>query len=222
MAVFPRTEFLIWSFSFLNSFEQCPHKTWHRYVLKDVPYVETPEQKKGNEVHTAMEHRLKGKPLPKHLDRYEHFAAPLGKYEIQPEMKLGVDKDGGPCGFFDKGVWGRGKIDVPIVVGDSAVILDWKTGKVWEDPFELQVQAVLLKARYSGLERIVGSYVWLNESRVGVTYDLSDIDRTWDKIDTIMDEVGHREKMGVWEKKPGKLCAWCPVKNCEHNPGREK
>ena len=171
----------------------------------------------GNEVHTAMENWLKGVPLPKELSRYEFFAQPLGRYEgIEPEMKLGVTAKGEPCSFFAPDVWGRGKIDVPIVVGNSAVILDWKTGKVWEDPFELQVQAVLLKAHHPGLQRIAGSYVWLNESRVGVTYAL-DPGAAWEKICGIMDDVGHREKMGVWEKKPGKLCGWCPVMNCEYN-----
>jgi CRISPR/Cas system-associated exonuclease Cas4 (RecB family) len=209
---------LIWSYSVLNKFLQCPHEAWHRYVLKDVPYAETPQMELGNEVHTALENRLKGKPLPREYDRYEFFAQPLGRYEgIQPEMKLGVTAKGVPCSFFADDVWGRGKIDVPIVVGDSAVILDWKTGKVWEDPFELQVQAVLLKAHYPNLERIVGSYVWLADSRVGVIYDLTDTQKTWEKINRIMDEVGHRKKMGVWEKKPGKLCSWCPVKSCEHN-----
>lgn len=214
---------MIWSFSFLNAFQQCPHKAWHQYVLKDTPYVETPQMKLGNEVHTALENRLKGKPLPKEYERYEFFAQPLGRYEgIQPELKVGIDSIGDSVGFFANDVWGRGKIDVPIVVKDSAVILDWKTGKVWEDPFELQVQAVLLHAYYPDLKRIVGSYVWLAESRVGVIYDLTDTQKTWEKICGIMDEVGHREKMGVWEKKPGKLCPYCPVKTCEHNPGRTK
>ena len=212
---------MIWSYSFLNKFLQCPHEAWHRYVLRDVPYVETPQMKLGNEVHTALENRLKGKPLPKDYERYEFFAQPLGRYGgIQPEMKLGITTQGKPANFYAKEAWGRGKIDVPIVVGDSAVILDWKTGRVWEDPFELQVQAVLLKAHRPALQRIVGSYVWLAESRVGVTYTL-DPQAAWGKICAIMDSVGHREKMGVWEKSPGKLCAWCPVKSCEHNKNRE-
>jgi hypothetical protein len=187
-------------------------------VLKDVPYVETPQQKLGNEVHKALEYRLKGKPLSKEHERYEFFVQPLGRYEgIKPEMKLGITAKGEPCSFFAPDVWGRGKIDVPIVVKDSAVILDWKTGKVWEDPFELQVQAVLLHAKWPGLQRIVGSYVWLNESRVGVIYDLGDTNATRNKIYEIMAEVATCEINEKWEKKPGKLCAWCPVKSCEHN-----
>jgi hypothetical protein len=182
-----------------------------------VPYVETPELKKGDEIHTAMEQRLKGKPLPKPMYRYEFFVQPLQRYKIQPEMKLGVTVEGKPCSFFASDVWGRGKIDVPIIVKDSAVLLDWKTGKVWEDPFELQVQAVLLNAHHPELNRIVGSYVWLNESRVGVIYDLTDTQKTWGKIHEIMAEVATCEINNKWEKKPGKLCAWCPVKSCEHN-----
>jgi hypothetical protein len=38
----------------------------------------------------------------------------------------------------------------------------------------------------------------------------------------LMDGVSHREAMGVWEKKPGKLCGWCPVASCEHNKGAAK
>lgn len=213
---------MIWSYSFLNKFLQCPHEAWHHYVLKDVPYVETEAQKKGNEAHKALEDRLKGKPLPKHLDRYEFFIKPLLRYEkIEPEMKLGVTATGDPCGFFAGNVAGRGKIDVPIMVKDSAVLLDWKTGKVWEDPFELQVQAVLLKAHRPELKRITGSYVWLGESRVGVIYDLTDTQKTWNKINETMNEVEWADAEAYWEKKPGKLCAYCPVKSCEHNKNRE-
>jgi CRISPR/Cas system-associated exonuclease Cas4 (RecB family) len=208
---------MIWSYSFLSSFLNCPHAAWHRYVLKDVPYVETPQMKLGNEVHTAIENRLKGKPFPPEYVRYEFLMLPLEKYpKIEAEMKLGVTAKGEPCSFFAPDVWGRGKIDVPIVVKDSAVILDWKTGKVWEDPFELQVQAVLLKAHRPTLQRIVGSYVWLSESRVGITYTL-DPQETWSRIHEIMAEVATCEINEKWEKKPGKLCAWCPVKSCEHN-----
>ena len=110
---------MIWSFSFLNKFLQCPHEAWHRYVLKDVPYVETEARRKGNEAHTALERRLKGVPLPKELSRYEFFAQPLGRYEgIEPEMKLGVTAKGEPCSFFASDVWGRGKIDVLIFFWD--------------------------------------------------------------------------------------------------------
>ena len=204
---------MIWSFSFLSCYLNCPFDAYHRYVVKDIPYVETPQQKAGNEVHKALEHRLKGKPLPKELHRHEHWVKPLERYTIEPELRLGITTEGKPTDFFAKDVWGRGKIDVPIVEGDNAVILDWKNGKVWEDPFELRVQAVLLKAKYPNLKRIQGSYVWLNESRVGVIYDLSDVGATWSKICALMEEVAGSE----WEKKPGKLCGFCPVKSCEHN-----
>lgn len=211
---------LVWSFTLLNTYDDvCPHQTLRRYVRKDIPYVETPEMKWGNDVHAALEYRVGGKkPLPVAMQSFEPFAAAFDGEQAVCEQKLGVTADGTPSEFFGDRVWGRGKLDVTIVKDRTAYLGDWKTGNSkYEKPFELEVQAVLLQAKYPHLTKIVGQYIWLKENRLGRMYDLSNTRQTWAKICDIMQRVERDRASGEWEKKQGPLCGFCDVKDCEKN-----
>ena len=51
---------------------------------------------------------------------------------------------------------------------------DWKFGSSkYEDPFELEVGAVLLQAKYPKATKLVGRYVYPVENKLGQMYDLS-------------------------------------------------
>ena len=209
---------MIWSYTFLNTLDICPHQCEARYVSKTVPFVETPAMQHGNDVHKAMENRVgKGKVLPDQYREFEQFARPLNNYPVQCEMKLGITRDGSACDFFANDVWGRGKLDVGVTIEDTAMLLDWKTGNVYEKPFELELQALLLKARFPKLNKITGKYVWLKESRLGQTYDVSDTLATWEKVCERVRLAEGYAKHGQWPKKPGPLCSYCDVMTCEHN-----
>ena len=217
---------LVGTYSILNSYRNCPHQMGRRYVVKDLgPYVETPEIAWGNKVHLAMEQRVQGgKPLPVEMQGWEVFAAPLAAHEagVRCELKLGVTQDFLPCDFWAEDVWFRGKLDVAMIKGPNAYIVDWKTGKsTYEDPLELETGAALLRAKFSHIEKITGNYVWLKENRLGERYDLSDTRQTWSTVQRLMDEIAAKVKStdpvwDVWEKQPSGLCSWCPVKDCEH------
>jgi hypothetical protein len=213
---------LIWSFSMLKAFRDiCPHQGAARYIRRSVQFVETPEIKWGNAVHTAFEHRVGGgRPLPQDMQQWECFAAPLDKFEGKlVEQKYGVTSEGRPCEFFAKDVWGRGKLDVVIVRDDSAYLPDWKTGNSrYEDPFELRVNAALLHARMPRLKRIMGQYVWLKDNRLGEMYDLSDTAATWKEIGEIVTTIHNWRTIDDYPKRQSPLCGWCPVTECEHHP----
>ena len=55
---------------------------------------------------------------------------------------------GAPVGFWDGATWGCAASSMPRLFSGatSALLLDWKTGKPREDPYELEVQALLLQA----------------------------------------------------------------------------
>ena len=177
----------------------------------------------GNAIHLAMENRLRIKqPLPPKYAQWEPFAAPFdARQALMVEEKLGVTKDGKPCGFFDKDVFFRGKIDVAIVNGNNAYICDWKSGgSKYEDSFELEIGAVLLQAKFNLFDPYVrtikGQYVWLVENRLGALYDLSDTNKTFAKMKRLMDEIERDRARDWFEKRKSGLCGWCPVKACEH------
>lgn len=221
-----------WSYTHLNDYDICPHRYVHKHVLKDVPKETTEALTKGNAVHSALEHRISRRTaLPANMIALEPTMATLAALPtVDVEAKLGITAEGTQTGFFHANVWGRGKIDVYSVdvLKKVAYIGDYKTGKVREDPFELEIQALLLTARYGQLKRIIAQYIWIKETpegyqldKLGVPYELSDVSKTWDKISKRVSEMEHRLKMERWDKQEGPLCKWCPVKTCEFNRSEE-
>lgn len=207
------------TFTILSSYKNCGHQMFRRYVAKDQPYVETPEMKFGNEVHSAFEYRVGSqKPLPETMKDWEKFAAPFDGLMPLVEQKLGINAEGRAVGFWDGSVWFRGKADLAIIKGETAYINDWKTGKSsYEDPFELETNAVLIHAKNPHLKKIVGSYTWLKEGRVSQMYDLSDTRRTWTEMCRLMGEILERKKTGQFEKTKSGLCGYCSVEDCENH-----
>lgn len=208
---------LVGSYSLLNQYMNCPHAAFHKYVAKTYPFVESPAMAEGNAIHLAMENRLRIKqPLPPKYAQWEPFAAPFDRCAVMVEEKLGIMKDGKPCGFFDKDVFFRGKIDVVAASSKRAIIIDWKSGgSKYEDPFELEIGAVLLQAKHN-VSTIKGQYAWLAENRLGTLYDLSDTNKTFAKMKHLMDEIERDRSRDWFEKRKSGLCGWCVVASCEH------
>lgn len=212
----------VWSYTFLSTYELCPRKAEAIYVNKNYPRDgESAALRWGNAVHDAMEHRINSNQrLPDDMQQWEQFGAKFANKGIQAEMKLGVDKNYNPCGFFDSNVYGRCKIDVPVLINDeAAAIFDWKTGKSnYEDPMELKINAVLLKAKYPELKEIYGAYAWLKEDRWGELYDLSDTAST---IEWIEETMAKAERSNFWAPRKNALCGWCNLKTCPNYKDRK-
>ena len=206
------------TYTILNTYKNCPHQMYRRYVVKDQKYVETPEMKWGNDIHSAFEYRVgSGKPLPLNMQQWEKFAQPFDGKAAAVEQKLGISAKGVAVGYWDGSVWFRGKADLAIIKGEAAYINDWKSGKsTYEDPFELATNAVLIHAKHPHLKKIVGSYTWLKEDRVSQMYDLSDTRATWKEICRLMAEILKKRDTGEFEKRQSGLCSWCSVSDCEH------
>jgi hypothetical protein len=217
----PMNKLPVATFTLLNCYDDiCPHQAYRRYVKKDIPYVETQAMAAGNTAHRALELRVgRGVPLPAPLAHIEPLVAPLDGKGAKTEVKLGLTATGGTTGHFSEDVAGRCRIDVYMISGTSAYLIDWKTGGIREDPFELEIQGLFLKARYHQIETIKAKYAWLKENRYGQTHDVSDTKRTWARVSGIVERMKADK---TWEKNPGPLCGWCDVLDCEHRRERKK
>ncbi len=109
-----------------------------------------------------------------------------------------------------------------IIQDTTAYLADWETGKVREDPFELEVQAVLLRARFPQLTKIKGQFIWLKENTLGPMYDLSDTQAAWGTICHLVSLIETDRKNDSFDKEPGPLCGWCNIMDCEYNKSRGK
>jgi len=209
-----------WSYSFLRDLANCPHKAMRRYVKRDLPRETSPELEEGYRVHKLFEDRINGQgKLPPELEAH---AAPLVGPQTRAEYSLGMTKDFYPAPFWDdrrtgEQPWGRGKIDVIVFKPPQAFIVDWKTGKVREDPRELFIQSLLLRVNYPEINMVSGCYVWLKEGKMGKLHDLTDINSTYQETAKAMERAQGYEAAGDWPKTPNPLCGWCNVKDCENN-----
>lgn len=214
---------LIWTYTLLDAYENCNYKGFRKYLAPGdlrVPYVEGPAQAKGNHAHTALEKRLShGEPLPLDLSYLEEQVSALSHKRARAELKLGITAERKLCSFYDcEDGDGRCKIDACVVAGGRALIIDWKTNaKPREDPRELAIQAMLLKAKHPELTSIIAYYYWLTPQKLGKAHDVSDTDATWRRVQGMVADIRRKWAANYWPKNENPLCPWCEVPNndCE-------
>jgi hypothetical protein len=214
---------LIYSFTAANDFQICKRRYFHKHIAKDVEQESSPALEYGNLVHKAFEKRLdQGIPFSSELAHLEPFALAVDhvrdadSLQVDVERRLGIRGDGLSCGFYEPSCAWRGKLDLVVRNDTIAQLYDWKTGKAREDPFELEVQAVLLRAAYPSIKVFKGRYIWLREEKLGATHQL-DPSRTWARMKELGQEINEATKMNYWPEQENPLCAWCPAKQCRFN-----
>jgi hypothetical protein len=215
---------LIFTWTLLETYENCPFSCFHKNVLKDIPWVETEQNKWGNEAHAALERsaRLR-KPLEGRFEVYQWVADIIlkAKGELRPEVRLGIKRDFSACDFFDNDVWLRGNADLTIDYGNWAWALDYKTGKKKRNSKQLMLMALLLFARFPKLDKILTSFLWLQEpvQKPEIeTFYRAQIPELWGNFLPLMKEIEECYEREIWYKRQNGLCkAWCPVLGCEYN-----
>lgn len=214
-----------WSFSRLKTFEQCPKKFNHLYILKDVQDKETDAILYGNEVHKAAEEYIRdGKPIPKKfsymqkvLDRLRQF-----KGDKHCELKLAVSEDYTPVEFFAPDVWYRGIVDLLIVDGNRAHMVDYKTGKNarYADTTQLDAMAAAVFSHFPEVEVIKSALLFVvSKELIKKTHKRELVKSYWNVFEPKLDRLVTAEETGVWNAVSGPLCRYCPVTKCEHHRG---
>jgi hypothetical protein len=213
----------IGSHTFYNQLENCPHQAFHRYVGKTLPFVQTEEMKWGDEVHQAMERRIKhGATLPDSMQAAEGVAKQFHDMSkavaVRVELELAMTADGQLCDYRDYDhVFFRGTLDCVTRTATHAWMVDWKTGGVREDPTELERHALLLKVNRPELELIQGEYFWMKTGQPGLRYTFATHDKTYARLVNLRHEAETYLASGEWPKRKSPLCGWCDVLACEHN-----
>jgi hypothetical protein len=213
-----------WSYSFLHSYDVCQHQAYRTYVKKDIEFISSPQSDYGTSVHKALEARFKGEKLPAEYVDYESYVRPIESFPTEEkhyEWKLGILEDGSSCNFYDEDVWGRGVLDVCMINGPTAMLFDWKTGKIREDPTELELHAILVKAHRPYLTKILGRYMWLKFNKLGLVHDLSDTVVKLAYVRGVMERAKQNFRVGAWQRHENVLCKWCAVIDCPFNKRNE-
>jgi hypothetical protein len=206
-----------WTYSQLEKFETCPKQFYHVRVSKDVTEPPTDATKWGERVHTAFEHRiLNGTALPDGMSQWEGIATKIAsmKGDIMCEQKMAINNAFQPADWSN--AWSRGIADVAVVYKDSAVILDYKTGK--RKPTEqLMLYAGYAFAYYPQVNTVSTGFVWLKEQKIDKTsFHRSDVSTIWLEFLPRVRKLESAYEKDKWVARPSGLCnGWCPVKSCE-------
>lgn len=223
-----------WSYTALTAFETCPRRFYETRVAKSIREPEGTALVLGNAAHKALELRAaRGTPIPKTIQittaQGETAIMPTTGWEammekildrpgdVLVERQIALDDRLCEVDWFDKSVWVRGVIDLGIIQGAKALLLDHKTGKRKPDTDQLKLFAALAMHVWPQLERVVTGFLWLKENKIDKDeFTRGDLSVIWDGFIPRVRRLEQAYVSGEWGPKPSGLCRdWCPVSSCE-------
>lgn len=210
---------LPWSHSSLEKFKTCPRQFYETKVAKSVVELPGEEAIWGNRLHAAFEKVLKyGGQLPVELAGYQNYINQIARFtgDRYVEHRLGVRRDLSACDFAAPDVWSRSIVDVLVVRGDSAFILDHKTGKT-KPSTQLMLNSLHVFAAFPEVSTCHTVFYWLkNDTMTPGLHHRQDIPAMWAQYEQDLRNYEFAFKNNVWTEKHSGLCnGWCPVKSCQ-------
>jgi len=211
-----------WSYSKIKNFETCPKRYFHVDVEKSVKEEESENLMWGNAVHEALARRLdKETELPPTMAEYEKWAQRILETpgQLLVEQKLAITKDFQPTTWFGNDAWFRGIGDVIKIIDRTALIVDWKTGKIIEDGSQLALMAACVFAHHSQVIAVRSEFVWLKEdATTRADFKRDDMAQVWREILPRVSQLEQATQEMNFPPKPGGLCRrYCPVSACPHH-----
>lgn len=209
---------LVHSYSSIKLFELCPYRYYRQRITKDITDEGTEVSKHGERVHSALENRLKGEELPKEAVQYEPLCRSVEKLaekgELYTEKELALNDELKPTGWWDPDIWLRSKLDVLIVAGPTAIVMDWKTGKRRPDFLQMDIFAGQVFKHYPEVNKIKTCLTWLKDMSMDTKeYTREDSNKLWEGILTRIRRIYKAVSHDVWPARPSGLCKTCPVRH---------
>lgn len=248
-----------WSPSRLSSWEECARKAKYQIVDRlctacfigkmegpwGQPQVcnqchETeqvpPAISRGTRLHAACEqYIIHGGELPNDLKNVEKmlkkFRKLYKKGSLTIETDLVFQMGWEPCTKFQKGAWLRTKLDVLIVTGKKAKVVDWKSGGIDNKTGEirpndkytdqLQIYCAAVLSSYPELEEVESSLVFLDapaekneivQGGVAMRKTLPLLQKKWSQRAAGM--LGDT----IFAPRPGFMCRFCPYSKTRSGP----
>ncbi|OZU89048.1 hypothetical protein CIL03_08510 [Virgibacillus indicus] len=221
---------MIFSFSRLNLYEQCPYRFYNKYILGKQEPVTQPLAL-GKAVHKAIEDKIKGVPHDEavlngyaeadfHEDiNQDDISALVNKAPIHPNM--------GETEIYFKLPLSTEK-DVPLIQGyidlyqPNGSITDWKTNRIPYDVLDSRQVALYswVISQLKGLDFVEGSYFFLRfRKRSSNIFTYEDMDQARQWALTTANEINNKlelleiftdETLKLFQAEPSRLCGHCP------------
>lgn len=210
-----------WSFSRLNTYEQCPFK-FKLTVVDGIREPGSPAMDRGAEIHKQGELYLKGqvKDIP---EPYKLLALEMEEMRdlmAKSELEVTFTKDWGVTGWFDKDAWCRIKIDALALDHDTIRIIDFKTGKNrGGHESQLELYAIAALNLYPDIKHITAELWFLDTGEIvatshgAYTHDmLPALKKKWEARVLPMFEDS------IWPARPNQYCGFCFARKSNGGP----
>jgi len=207
------------SYSSIKLFENCPLRYYRQRIKKDVKDEGGEASMYGERIHTFLENRLKGAGLPVEVEQYEPLCQSVERLAKQGELfiehELVLNDNLIPTGWWDADAWLRSKLDVFVIVGADAVVMDWKTGKRKADNFQMELFAAQVFKHYPQVQRVKTSLVWLKTMEMDTEqFTRLHMNTIWAEVMKRIQRIQDAYELGNWPARPSGLCRYCP---CRHD-----
>ena len=211
-----------WSYSALKQYTNCPKQYQEMRVLKNYTVKETEAIIYGKAVHEALELYVKeNKPLPKNYLRFKPMVDTLLKIEGDkyPEYEMALTHSKEPCDFHSDDRWVRGIADLVIVDGDTAYVVDYKTGSNrYPYPKQLRLMSLMMFTHFPDIQRVKGGLLFvMKNSFITEEYLRKDMDKSWGMFEQSLKRLDTSYENDTWQANPTPLCKWCSVVTCDFN-----
>jgi len=211
------------SYSSIKLYENCPLRYFRQRIVKDVIDEGGEASKYGERVHAFLETRLKENTLlPQEVAHYESLCSSVERIahngELFVEKELVLTDNLTPTTWWEPDAWLRSKLDILVISGDMANVMDWKTGKRNADQFQMQLFAAQVFKHYPEVTRVKTSLVWLKDMAMDTeTYYHSGVNTIWAEVMKRIQRINDSLEHDNWPAKPSGLCRYCPARhNCDY------
>jgi hypothetical protein len=211
------------SYSSIKLYENCPLRYYRQRVIKDVVDDGGEASKYGERVHEYLEQRLKANTeLPQDIAHYEVLCTTVEKIanggELSIEKELVLTEELKPTGWWEPDAWLRSKLDILVLRGDTAYVMDWKTGKRNPDFFQMQMFACQVFKHFPQVQKCKTSLVWLKHLQMDTEeYTRDQSNQMWADIMKKIRRIYDSAENDVWPARPSGLCRFCPARHdCDY------
>jgi hypothetical protein len=216
---------VIWSYSSLKTFQQCPKKYYHTKILKDIVEPDTTATLYGKAAHTVAEEFVRdGVAIPEAFAYMKPVLEQLNSIEGEKhcEVKLGMTKTLESCDFDAPNVWWHGVADLVIInkKTGTAFSVDYKTSKNarYADATQLDLVACGLFVKFPEIKKIRSALLFVvSKEFVKAEHHAEMVTKYMQKPTKDVARIEAAISNGVWNPVEGPLCKFCSVKQCEYN-----
>lgn len=230
---------IVLSPSNLKTYRDCPRKFQARYVTKELKFTQSPAAARGEQLHALMEAAVRTGwdsiqwPERGNREYARSFIQTIWNLKaagwiVKAELEAATDGLGNVTGWWDKPPQNfmRSKIDVCATHPDKdhAIIIDWKTGRVYDsDLIQLAVNALCLYP-ITGKTKYQAMFAYLDSGTVKdasleidilhpATYELKENSPLRDVMLAIRG-VKKAYDENQWPATKNRFCNWCEVQEC--------